>query len=526
VSPRHLRRSAPLLLTLLAIGVAGLSAPASARALGLEQVGTFDRPTFVTSDPDHPDRLFVVEQAGRIQLVQQGGTSKFLDVSQLVHALNAFGDYGLFSMAFSPNYANDRLFYVAYSGIDDPATAEDESGDFHVDEFRASGDTADPNSRREVLTIHSPTQIHYGGQLQFGPDGYLYISTGDGGPQGDPDGNAQNLNGLLGKILRIDPKGSAPGEYTAPAGNPFTTSPGCADGCDEIWSFGFRNPWRFSFDRLTGDLVIGDVGLNTWEEVDFASGRDPGKGSNFGWNCREAAHPGPGEASPECVDRMGMLVDPVFEYPHGASAPCAITGGYVVRDRSLGDLDGRYLYADFCTGELRSVRLGPSASSGDQSEGVFVPYPTSFGEDADCRLYIASLDGPVYRLTAPPARLAAGCSPAPATPQSRGPLALYLKAETQSLGKQLKFFATASADSTLFSRGKGIEETEEKLAANRRTEVRAELNRPTRRRLERKLEEKGRAKVGVEVTAVDERNAAVAETVKVTLRGARHPRRP
>ena len=281
----------------------------------------------------------------------------------------------------------------------------DESGDWHIDEFSANGDSADPASRREVLTVkYPPAQCHYGGQLQFGPDGYLYASTGDGGPQGDPDGNAQNLETLLGKILRIDPKGSAPGEYTVPADNPFTDTAGCTDGCDEIWSYGLRNPWRFSFDRLTGDLVIGDVGRSSWEEVDFETGPDPGRGDNFGWNCREGAHPGPGESSPVCADRAGTFTEPVFEYPHARPQPCSITGGYVVRDRALADLYGRYLYADFCIGELRSLNLGLPTASGDRSEGLSVPLVTSFGEDADCRIYVASFNGPVYRLTggAPP----------------------------------------------------------------------------------------------------------------------------
>src|SRR4029077_20091889 len=411
VSPRHLRRSAPLLLTLFAIGVAGLSAPSSARALALGQIGSVAMPTFVTSDPNDPERLFVIEQAGRIQLVRESGTSTFLDISPIVHGLNPHGDYGLLSMAFSPNYANDHLFYVDYTGVDDPATAENESGDLHVDEFRASGDTADPTSRRGILTIPSPFDLHYGGQLQFGPDGYLYISTGDGGTPDDSDGNAQNLSNLLGKILRIDPKGSAPGEYPVPADNPFTTTAGCNDGCDEIWSYGLRNPWRFSFDRLTGNLAIGDVGGPSWEEVDFETGLDPGKGDNFGWNCREGAHPGPGETSPVCADRLGTFTEPAFEYPHDSSGSCSITGGYIVRDRSRNGLYGRYLYGDFCTGELRSVKLGVSMGSGDRFEGASVPHPTSFGEDEDCRIYVASFDGPVYRLTESPGGTTAGCPP-------------------------------------------------------------------------------------------------------------------
>jgi glucose/arabinose dehydrogenase len=392
--------------------VSVLLAPASASGLALEQVGSFARPTYVTSDPGDPNRLFVVEQAGQIKLTEGGNTTTFLNIDPLVHDLNPRGDYGLFSMAFSPDYATSHLFYVAYSGVDDPDTAGDESGDWHLDEFSANGDTADRASRREVLTVNFPaTPCHYGGQLQFGHDGYLYASTGDGCPQADPQGNSQNLGNLLGKILRIDPEGSAPGEYTVPADNPFTDTAGCADGCDEIWSYGLRHPWRFSFDRRTGDLVIGDVGFDLWEEIDFETGPNPGKGDNFGWNCREGAHPGPGESSPVCAARAGTFTEPVFEYPHVDPGPCSITGGYVVRDRTLGALYGRYLYVDFCVGQLRSVKLRLPKAGGDRSQGLSVPLVTSFGEGANCGIYVASFNGPVYRLVKraaapPPARCA------------------------------------------------------------------------------------------------------------------------
>ena len=378
-----------------------LLAAASAEALSLKQVGSFDRPTYVTSDPRYPNRVFVVEQAGRIRLIKGGSTTTFLDIAARVHVLNGRGDYGLLSMAFSPRYATDHLFYVLYTDV---------NGHSRIDEFSARGDKANSASRRTVLNITYPSsQIHYGGQLQFGPDGYLYASTGDGGPQGDPEGNAQNLKGRLGKILRIDPKGSAPGEYTVPAGNPFTGTPGCADGCDEIWSYGLRNPWRFSFDRQTGDLVIADVGYASWEEVDFATGPSPGRGNNFGWNCREGAHPGPGASSPACAAREGTFTAPVFEYAHTSSTCSSITGGYVVRDPALVDLYGRYLYADFCTGELRSLALGLPAATGDRSEGLSVPLVTSFGEDASCRIYVASFNGPVYRLMQPGTGTTSGC---------------------------------------------------------------------------------------------------------------------
>jgi glucose/arabinose dehydrogenase len=389
--------------------------PARAGALSLEHMGNFDSPTYVTSDPDDADRLFVVERSGRIELVDNGATDLFLDIEAIVLSPpddDAVVDHGLYSMAFSPDYAKSHLFYVAYSGADDPDTASDESGDWHVDEFSASGDTADPASRREVLTVkYPPSQRHYGGQLQFGPDGYLYASIGDGGPQGDTDGNAQSIQNLHGKILRIDPRGSVPGEYSIPADNPFA---GPRPGEDEIWSYGLRNPWRFSFDRLTGALVIGDVGLGSWEEVDLEPPPDPGRGDNFGWNCREGAHPF--STAPPC-DAPQALTEPVFEYQHGAESCSAITGGYVVRDTSLGDVYGRYLYADYCAGQLRSLDLGPSPL--DRSEGVTVPGITSFGEDSSCRIYVASIDGPVYRLTDAGS---SGACPPPAPPSSDPPL--------------------------------------------------------------------------------------------------------
>jgi glucose/arabinose dehydrogenase len=512
------------------VAATALTVPASASALELQPVGSFQNPTYVTSDPHDPNRVFVVEQAGRVQLVEGGKTTTFLDISPIVRYPpdpGAFdGADALASMAFSPNYATNHLFYVAYTGVDDPGTVGDESGDWHLDEFRANGDTADPASRRGVLTIDYPSNsAHYGGQLQFGPDGYLYASTGDGlDSPGEP---AQNLATRLGKILRIDPKGSASGEYTVPADNPFASTAGCADGCDEIWSYGLRNPWRFSFDRLTGDLVIGDVGYLDWEEVDFETGPNAGRGDNFGWYCREGAHPGPGETSPVCAERAGTFTEPVFEYPHTDPTPadptdnafgCSIIGGYVVRDRALADLYGRYLYPDFCTGELRSLSLGLPTASGDRSEGLSVPYVTSLGEDADCRIYVASWNGPVYRLTEPAGGAAFGC-PLPDTVETAGPLTLSLRAKKQALRKKLKFFATASAASTLAARGKAIKETAKELASNQKTKVKVKLKRAKRKQLQKRLDKKGKAKVKVIATATDQSGATATDQIKVKLEG-------
>jgi Glucose / Sorbosone dehydrogenase len=390
------RSSRRLTFVFASILVFGVLLPAGARALSLDQVGTFASPTFVTSDPADPDRLFVVEREGRIELVENGQSSLFLDLEQTVLSPpddDALVDHGLYSMAFSPDFATDHLFYIVYSRADDPDTGGvDETGQWQLAEGTANGDTADPDSLREVLTIEYPEQpLHYGGQLQFGPDGYLYVSTGDGGPQGDPDGNAQDLGLLYGKILRIDPHGAPGSDYSVPADNPFA---GAVPGEDEIWSYGLRNPWRFSFDRSTGDLVIGDVGFNSREEVDFVEAPDPGKGTNFGWNCREGTIPF--STAPPC-DLAPAVTEPVFDYGH-VDGNCSVTGGYVVRDPALTDLYGRYLYSDWCGQELRTLDLGQPAI--ERSEGICVGAPISFGEDAAGRLYVTSLYGAVYRITA------------------------------------------------------------------------------------------------------------------------------
>jgi hypothetical protein len=319
----------------------------------------------------------VVEQAGTIQLVDYGVASTFLDLTN-PRIVSAGGERGLLSVALAPDYAASQRLYVYFTNT---------SGAIEIDEFTASGDTVPLSSRRPLLVIAHPTfSNHNGGQLQFGPDGMLYAGTGDGGSAGDPPGNAQNLNSLLGKILRIDPTPSGNQPYTVPADNPF--------GGSLIWSYGLRNPWRFSFDRVTGDLLIGDVGQNAREEVDYARAPSPARGFNFGWNCREGliAYTNPGTA----CDGASGFVDPIFDYDRDAGG-CAIVGGYVVRDASLGDLYGRYLYSDSCDGTIRSLVPGTPRASGARSEGIDVPSPSSFGEDSCGRLYVASLGGDVAR---------------------------------------------------------------------------------------------------------------------------------
>ncbi len=390
-----------------------------ASAATLRLVGEFDQPIFIASDPANPDELLVVEREGRVILSSGTAAQPFADLTSLVSCCS--GERGLLSIALAPDYVSSGRFYAAYTG---EAAAGGAEGDLHVDAFRPGGAGEPALVREPIVAIgHADEANHNGGQIQFGPDGYLYVSVGDGGGSGDPFESGQNLDTLLGKILRIDPRPGATPSYAIPAGNPFAGQPGL----DEIWSYGLRNPWRFSFDRANGDMIIGDVGQGVREEVDLApspaAGAVGGEEANYGWNCREGfiAYAG----APESCDSIGGFTDPVFDYPHtdpgdGGAHGCAITGGYVVRDPSLGDLFGRYLYADFCIGEIRSLVLPATAGSratGDRSEGISVSGPVSFGEDSCGRLYVASNGGAVYRLEG---AIAPDCSGAPSVPTVPG----------------------------------------------------------------------------------------------------------
>jgi hypothetical protein len=371
----------------VAVVAAVLMLPARAGAATLQPIGTFEQPIFVTSDPADSNRIFVVQRDGLIKLVDGGSTSTFADLTSVVRCCD--GERGLFSMALPTDFPQTGRFYVDYAGEDGP-------GNLHIAELRASGGTASIDTLRNVLTInHSQAANHNGAQLQFGTDGDLYISTGDGGSTPD---DALDLNSLLGKILRIDPRQSGVMPYSVPQDNPLVG----VTGRDEIWAYGLRNPWRLSFDRLTGDLLIADVGQSNYEEVDYAPASDGlGRGADYGWDCREGLHPY-SSSNPVCPGLTGYT-DPIFEYPHmnpggGAAFGCAITGGYVVRDPTLADLYGRYLYADLCQGTIRSLVPGLPAASGDRSEGLGVSNPVSFGEDSCGRLYVAELAANVYRL--------------------------------------------------------------------------------------------------------------------------------
>ncbi len=338
----------------------------------LEKVGDFNQPVFVAQPPGSED-LYVVEQEGTVQRVgADGSTSTALDITG---DITAGGEQGLLSIAFDPDQGSN----LVYAYFTDPDQNQ------QIVEYQLAEDGSfDPASRRDVLQMDDFAPNHNGGLLMFGPDGLLYIGTGDGGIADDPERNGQDLSSLLGKILRIDPH-KAGGEPYTPKGAPSLAG----QGAPEVYSYGLRNPWRFSFDRENDALVIGDVGQNSLEEIDYVAAGQ-GAGANFGWSAFEGD-----EAFNEDQDAAGH-VPPVFTYGRGDG--CSVTGGYVVRDPELPSLEGRYLYGDFCQGELRSFVPGPGKASGERSAGLEVPSLSSFAEDDDGHIYATSLDGPVFRV--------------------------------------------------------------------------------------------------------------------------------
>jgi glucose/arabinose dehydrogenase len=353
--------------------------------VGLKRIGNFASPVYVTGAPGFPDLLFVVEQPGTVRVIRKGHELQrpFLDVSGLI---SSGGERGLLSIAFPPNYQQSRRFYVYYT---------DHRGDIRIDEFkRQSATRAARSSRRAVIEIPHPVNSnHNGGQLQF-LGNLLYFGTGDGGSGGDPPNNAQNRDVLLGKLLRIDPRPRGGRPYSVPTDNPFVGRPGR----DEIYSYGLRNPFRFSFDEASAKsprIAIGDVGQNRFEELDYTT-VDAARGANFGWDAFEGFSPYRDENSG--TPDPGGTVKPIFAYPHSRDDSCSIIGGYVVHDPRLPSLVGHYVYADLCEGELRSLVPHLHGASGDRKLGLRISTPSSFGEDTQGRIYVCSLDGPVYRL--------------------------------------------------------------------------------------------------------------------------------
>ena len=366
-----------LTLTLLA-----LAAPASAAAApALVPVGSFDSPVYVSAPPRDFSRLFVVEVGGRVRVVRDGVTlpTPFVDISGEVAS---GGERGMLSIAFPPDYESSGLFYLYL-------TAEPD-GELQVREYHRSAgdpDRADPTTGRVVWRqAHDEAANHNGGQIEFGPDGLLWLATGDGGGQNNQFGHARDLSSQLGKLLRIDPRPGNAGTYTIPADNPYGTA---------VWAYGLRNPYRFSFDRVSGDLLIGDVGGGLREEIDWARRADGyARGSDFGWACREGTVTGPEQ--PPCTP-ADPYMPPIFDYAQ--TGPRAVTGGYLVRDPGLPTLSGRYVYADVYGGVVRSFVPASPRATDDKPAGLpRRDLLVSFGEDACGHLYVVSLNGTVERV--------------------------------------------------------------------------------------------------------------------------------
>jgi len=401
-------------LAVVVLAISGLWT-ASAQALSAQRIGSFDQPIYVTSAPANPDRLFVVEREGAVVVVENGEVKPFADVRQQVSCCT--GERGLQSIALSPDFAQSGRFFLFYTGEEEAGA---NLGDLHVAEMVANGSSAPTSSLRDVIAPipHSINSNHNGGQLQFGPDGALYASTGDGGSGDDELHNAQNPSSQLGKILRIVPSQTGLAAAT-------------------VWSLGLRNPFRFSFDRQTGDLWIGDVGQAKREEVDFAAAPGIGQNANFGWNCFEGSLPGPA-TDPECATPPpGGFVGPVFEYENPDVGGAALIGGYVARDTGLGDTFGRYLYGDYFVGDIRSFSPAAPAVS-DRFEGVHVDKLTSFGEDSCGRLYATSELGPVYRLQG---SAATDCSGPP--PPTLAPSLVRVRAASRKVKRRRRALISA-----------------------------------------------------------------------------------
>ena len=344
------------------IGVQGSATAADSAFRRAVWVRGLDSPVDVVSTPSEPGRLYVVEQRGTIRVVERRRVRPGF-VLDLRGGVTEGNEQGLLGLAFDPGYAKNRFLYVNYTDLD---------GDTRVVRYRTKGLRAVPSSRVELLRVDQPYSNHNGGNLVFGPDGFLYVGLGDGGSAGDPHGNAQNTRTLLGKMLRLDPRRP----HAAPT----------------LVALGLRNPWRYSFDRLTGDLYIGDVGQNAVEEVDYAPARSPGL-ENYGWNLYEGS-----QRYSERELGAGRLVFPVYEYRQEEGG-CSVVGGFVYRGRARPSEQGRYVFGDYCSGLIWSFRIRNGAASSVRREPFRVPSLTSFGEDAAGEIYAASRDGAIYRIT-------------------------------------------------------------------------------------------------------------------------------
>ncbi|MBA2730609.1 MAG: PQQ-dependent sugar dehydrogenase [Euzebyaceae bacterium] len=339
-------------------------------AVDLQEVASLEQPTAMAVRQGD-DTLFIAERTGRVVALRNGSVAEqaVLDLSEQTAAE---GERGLLGIVFSPD---GQTLYASYTNLD---------GDTRLDAYNFAEGAADPGSRRQLLAVDQPFGNHNGGNVAIGPDDLLYLGLGDGGSAGDPQANGQNRGTLLGKLLRIDPDGGEP--YAIPEGNPFVDE---ADAQPEIYAYGLRNPWRFSFDRDAGDLWIADVGQGAREEIDHApSGQ--GAGANYGWNLREG---GISYSGPPPQDN----VEPVFDYTRDGGR-CSVTGGYVYRGDAIPGLRGAYLFSDYCDGVIRALRVDGRDVDQSVSLDVGAPAVVSFGQDNDGELYVLSLEGPVYRL--------------------------------------------------------------------------------------------------------------------------------
>ncbi|MDQ1431043.1 MAG: hypothetical protein QOF40_1645 [Actinomycetota bacterium] len=374
-----------LVLGAAATTARAVSAAAALPSLQLTRVADLTGTTALT--PRAGTRtLYVTQQGGMVRSIRDDKVAATPVVDLASRVSQDGGERGLHGLVFSPD---GTKLYVDYT---------DTHGNTQIDELTMRGKVADPSSRRNVLEVDQPQPNHNGGQLAFGRDGYLYIGLGDGGAQGDvgsghaPGGNGQSLSTLLGKILRIDPTPSGRAAYTVPTDNPFVAVAGARP---EIWAYGLRNPWRFSFDRASGDLWIGDVGQSQWEEIDHVgavNGRDAGKGANFGWNRFEGTHPYRGSAP-------GSAVPPVHETSHATGA-CAGVGGYMYRGTRITGLTGHYLFSDNCDGTIRVLVPDGAGGVTMRESGMKSRSVSSFGEDNRGALYVLSQTDGVFRVDA------------------------------------------------------------------------------------------------------------------------------
>jgi glucose/arabinose dehydrogenase len=496
-------------IVLLAMVLTVWLAPAAGAAPELVKLGDFTAPVYVAGPPGDASRVFVVEQGGRIQLLVDGQrrSAPFLDVSG---ETSTSEERGLLSMAFSPDYQSSGRFWI-YMTTKASASTNGTEGQIQIREYRlADADHAAPGPVKILLAIdHDAADNHNGGQLQLGPDGMLWAATGDGGGADNSavPGSAQSTSNLLGKVLRIDPNGSP---YGIPAGNPFAGG----GGRPEVWAYGLRNPWRFSFDRANGDLVIADVGQNATEEVDWAPAPGRGPGANYGWPCFEGA------AAHNSCSAPGA-VGPTLEKDHGGDGYCAIVGGYVVRDPGLPSLAGRYIYGDNCSAPLRSVVL--SSTGSDAATGMSVGGLTSFGEDACGHLFAASLNGGVYRIQ--DGALSACPTGTPSPPASAG-CGLSTKAYgTRSVTRRrylrLALHAKAACSVTITGRISGvgrIRTARVRIAAGQRRTVRLRVTRRTNSKLRRALRRHRTVRLTLSISGRDASGAVRTGSLRVRLR--------